>query len=115
MAFKDLLKSDAQNVLFNPNEFGETIIYTAKGELAKSIRARVNRFPLRISDYGGREYPQDMVEIYISSDATNGISDVTPGFDKVNLPVREGGEAVDLKVDRILAQFTGFWKLEAKR
>ncbi len=111
MTFKTQLSTDAVLAFLNTGDFAETISYTPKGGVAKSIPAQV--FRQRITPAGedsGRILVKQF-EIMIANDTTNGVTSVNKGGDVVSLPEEVGGTSISWIVDDILAQDEGMWHL----
>lgn len=111
MTFKDQLKKDSAAVFFNTSHFGEEIVYTPYGGSAKTIRAMVNRNPSDPMAEGGQRTMENTIEVFISTDATHGISSITLGEDKVQVADDIGGAVRKYTVQRIIAQDEGMWQL----
>lgn len=113
MALRDLMADDLADVILNTDDFGEVISYTVTGGSPKNINALVSRRPSRVGAAGQQLYPENLVEVLISDDATDGIAAVTTGADvmtfKLNLA---DAAATDFTVTKILEQVPGRWKLE---
>lgn len=108
------MAADAAGVFLNSDHFAESITYTPHNELAVSIKAIVNRSPVRPVEHGGKPLPGNLIEIEIANHATLGRTSIKERFDKVTLPLREGGSAVDLVVTKVIEQDPGMWRLEAR-
>lgn len=113
MTLRSKLSTDG-DIFVNPDHFGETITYTPHNELSKTINAQVFRSPVRPVEQGGRSAPVNVVEIWISKHATNGVVSVKERLDKVSLPLQEGGPVVELRVTKKIEQDAGMWRLEAQ-
>jgi len=90
------LQDDMDNI-FLDSGFEEDIIYTPSGGVAKTIKAIVYRQGSKESTTSSRLSNQDRyydIEINISTDATNGIADITIREDKVALK-REIGDSIN--------------------
>ncbi|MBI3991445.1 MAG: hypothetical protein HY350_04765 [Candidatus Omnitrophica bacterium] len=111
MTFKSQMAVDAINSFLNTDEFGETIAYTPKDGVAKSIKALIirNRLDRGIEDSGRILHNQ--AEIYIANDATTGITSVNKGFDEVSFPEIIGGSSISWSVIDILSMDDGLWRL----
>ena len=82
MALKQGLSQDIINCFLNTDEFAEDIVYTPKGESAKSIRAIVNRKRLDPSSEDSGRVLAGQAEIFVANDTAHGISLVSKGQDK---------------------------------
>lgn len=114
MTLRSKLSTDAGAVFLNSDHFAESITYTPHNGLSKSIKAVIDRSPVRPVERGGKPLPGNIVEIWIANHATDGVASVKERFDKVSLPIREGGAAVDLRITKIIEQDAGLWRLEAQ-
>lgn len=114
MSFKDQTADDAVNVFLNSDEFAEFVTYTPKNSSLKSIKAVVNREPMRIVG-GSRQVAVGVVEIEVANDATYGVTTVKESHDIVTLPYKVGGTPEDFVVQKILGQDEGMWRLECYR
>ncbi len=115
MAFKDDLVADAVNTFANSDEFAEDIVYTPKGQAAKTISAIVNRRqPAPSPENSGRSLTSS-VEILIANDPDDGIISVNVGGDTAQLPERVGGNVATFVVADIIEQDDGMWHLRLER
>lgn len=114
MSFEDQVAIDIRQNVFNTDEFAETVTYTPKGGVAKSIKAVVQRDPIRLIG-GQREYPTKTVRLRIQKDATYGVDTVKVSGDTVTLPLVVGGVPEELVVTTILKQNAFMWLVEAAR
>lgn len=114
MTLRSKLSTDSGSVFLNSDHFAESITYTPHNELSKTIKAVIDRSPVRPVERGGRPSPVNIVEIWIANHATDGVTSVKERFDKVSLPLREGGAAVDLRITKVIEQDAGLWRLEAQ-
>lgn len=116
MALRDLMAADLAGVILSPGDFGEVISYQPSGALPKSITALVSRRPSRVGQNGEQVFPEHLVEVLISDDATAGIATVTVGADLMSVKLNRSDEAVtEFSVTKILEQVPGRWKLEGER
>lgn len=118
MSFATELASDLDKVFLNTAEFAETVTYQPSNSAQKSIRAIVDRHPVRPEGPLGRMSPARVVELWIASDATLGIQTVREGEDRVLLKLDlDDLEARWLRITKRLEQATasGLWKLEAQQ
>ncbi|MFA5316198.1 MAG: hypothetical protein WC369_02100 [Dehalococcoidales bacterium] len=111
MSFKDAIKEDATAVFLNTNEFAETIVYTPKNGVGKSIKAIVDRERISPADEDSGRVLLNQVKILIANDATYGVISIVKGTDQVSLPEVVGGTAIDWVVMDILGQDEGMWQL----
>ena len=111
MSFKDNLKRDALNSFLNTNEFAESIQYTPKGGMQKTIKAVINRKLLNPGTEESGRILQDQIEILIANDPTYGISLINKGGDEVLFPEVLGGIDVNFVVVDILGEDQGMWHL----
>ncbi|MDP2943363.1 MAG: hypothetical protein Q8O36_07685, partial [Candidatus Omnitrophota bacterium] len=95
----------------NTDEFAEDIVYTPKGESAKSIRAIVNRKRLDPSTEDSGRVLAGQAEIFIANDTVAGVSLVSKGQDKVSLSELMGPPAIDWVVIDIIDQDEGMFHL----
>lgn len=114
MTLRSKLSTDAGAVFLNSDHFAASITYTPHNELSKTIKAVIDRSPVRSVEHGGKPLPGNIVEIWIANHATDGVTSVKERHDKVSLPLREGGAAVELVVTKIIEQDAGLWRLEAR-
>lgn len=110
--FNIQLAVDAAGVFLQ--EFSEQITYTPHGDVSKTIKAVIDRSPVRILEHGGRQFSQKVIELWIINNATNGVSSVKPGFDTVAFKVRLSDECdTTVRVVTVLESDRGMWHLEA--
>ena len=115
MSLRDLMASDLADVILSPDDFGEVIAYTVSGGSPKSINALVSRRPSRVGTNGQQLFPENIVEVLISDDATAGIATVTTGADLMSFKLNLADAAVtEFSVTKILEQVPGRWKLEGE-
>ena len=111
MSLKNELTKDVINTFLNTDEFAEDIVYTPKGETAKSIRAIINRKRLDPSMEDSGRVLAGQTEIFIANDAVAGVSSVSKGQDKVSLSELIGAPAIDWVVIDIIDQDEGMFHL----
>ena len=114
MGFKDQVMTDLRSNVFNTDEFAETIVYTPKGGVAKSIKAVVTRNPIRLIG-GSHEFPTKTVDVRIQKDATYGAETIKVSGDTITLPLVVGGTPEELVITRIIKQNAFMWLVEAAR
>lgn len=111
---KSQLGTDSVNFL-SVSEFGESITYTPYQDLAKTIKAIVDRNPEpKIIEHGGKPFKGNRIELFIANHSTNGVTSVKKGFDRVELPLIEGGDNVTFRITKVLNSDPGMWHLEAE-
>lgn len=115
MSFKDQVKTDFLNTFLNTAEFAEEITYTPKDGQGKTIKALVIRQRLDAGELGRGAILQNRAEIYISRDATQGISSVNKGDDEVSFPEITGESAITWAVIDIIAAPEAFWHLTVEK
>lgn len=115
MSFKDQVAIDLRQNIFNTDEFAETIVYTPKGGVGKSIKAVVTRNPIKQLGSGVTEVPAHAIEIRIQRDATYGVLTVKPEHDLVTMPLHVGGTPEDFVVARIIKETEFMFRLECYR
>lgn len=104
-----------QNVFLNTDEFADTVSYTPKGGVAKSIPAIIERQPISPDEEGrGRILGKEAV-ITIHNDATNGVASVDTNGDAVTFPALPGGSNVDWHVISIEESSDVYWKLRVSQ
>jgi len=113
MLFKDQIASDAVNVFLNSDEFAESISYTPRGGVAKIVKAIVNRGQVVVSAQDTQRLGHDQIEIFISTDSTNGIQIVSKQ-DTFTAPGLNGA-VVPWGVIKILDSDPGMWHLLAEK
>lgn len=64
---------------------GELITYTPAGGVAKSFKAIVEREPARVSLLSGVAYPEQAMLLIFPKDATNGVTSIGKGKDKIKV------------------------------
>jgi hypothetical protein len=111
MALKQGLSQDIINCFLNTDEFAEDIVYTPKGESAKSIRAIVNRKRLDPSSEDSGRVLAGQAEIFVANDTAHGISLVSKGQDKVSLPEVIWAPAIEWVVIDIIDHDDGMFHL----
>lgn len=111
MTLNARLGADAGKFL-NPNHFAEPITYTPQGELGRTINALVDRAPIKPIDHGGRSFPGNTCEIVIANDPVLGVTKVKERFDLVTFPLRLGGDPVNMRVNKVIKEGFGMWRLE---
>lgn len=115
MSLRDLMAADVADVILNTDDFGEVISYTVSGGAAKDINALVSRRPSRVGANGQQMFPENIVEVLISDDATAGIAAVTRGADLMSFKLNLADAVVtEFSVTKILEQVPGRWKLEGE-
>ena len=114
MSFKTQIEQDA-SVFLNTDEFAETIEYVPVAALKKSIPALIVREELTPAAEERGRVLQRQVEIYVSSDAAQGIESVTVSEDKALFPATPGGGAVEWRVVEAIGKSGGMWHLRMQR
>lgn len=112
MSFKDQMASDARACFFNTNEFAETISYTPKNDIARSIPAIVDRKPEGPQGVDQQRAMHDRFEVYLPDNAT-GIAEVAIG-DILTIP-DEAGVDTEYAVVNILDHSFGSWHVEVEK
>lgn len=115
MGFKDQVATDLRANVFNADEFAETITYTPKGGVAKSIKAVVTRNPIRMLGNGVQEMPAHTIQVRIQRDATYGVLTVKTEHDLITLPLHVGGTPEDFVVGRIVKENAFMFLVECYR
>lgn len=111
MSLKSQLSADALSVFLNINEFGETIVYTPKGESGKSISAIIDREPQQTSKQDKNRSSRKQCELFIANDSTYGVVSITKGVDKVSFSEILGGATQDWLVLDVIDHDGGMWHL----
>ena len=115
MSLRDLMADDLADVILDTDDFGEVISYTVSGGSPKSINALVSRRPSRVGRNGEQLFPENLVEVLISDDATDGIATVTTSADLMSFKLNLADSAeTEFRVTKILEQVSGRWKLEGE-
>lgn len=109
--FNTQLAIDSDKIFLQ--EGSELITYTPHGEVPKTIKAHINRSPLKVVQHGGRPLAQKVVEFWITNDATNGVASIKERFDKVSFKYNLDDAVVShFVVAKLLEQDPGQWRLE---
>jgi len=119
MSARSTLFGQMSKTLLN-SLLAESVDYTIKGGVAKTINAIVDRSdPNPKVDGTGRggnfrPFPVNGLRLMIGSDAIKGIETVTEKFDIVRLSLKEGGATkTTFRVVKVVDQDPGMWHLEA--
>jgi len=115
VTLKSKLPEDAKAAFLNSDEFAESITYTPNGGPPKVIKALVVRERLQADGPDQGRVLNRQAEIYIASDATQGVTSVDKGNDTVSFPVFVEGPAVPWKVVEVLGKDEGMWHLAVMR
>ncbi len=101
MSFKEMMKTDVENVLLNTDEFAAEISYTPSGGTARTIKAVIEiKQPETIEEDFGRAL-HHMAEIFVLNDATSGIDTVSLANDRITL-TDDGGTERTARILRIV-------------
>ena len=111
MSFKTQVKQDAAKGFLNANEFAESVVYTPKAGVPKTITSVVNRKRLDPASEDIGRVLINQCEIFIANDAAAGIASISKGGDIVSFPENIGGSAINWIVADILGQDEGIWHL----
>ena len=111
MSFKTQIAQDAAKGFLNANEFAESVVYTPKAGVAKSITAVVNRKRIDPAYEDTGRVLINQCEIFIANDATAGVVSISKGGDMVSFPENISGSAINWIVADILGQDEGIWHL----
>ena len=111
MSFKTQIAQDAAKSFLNANEFAESVIYTPKAGVAKSITAVVNRKRLDPASEDIGRVLINQCEIFIANDPAAGVASISKGGDIVSFPENIAGSAISWIVADILGQDEGIWHL----
>lgn len=63
---------------------GELVTYRPYGQVAKSFKAIVEREPTRVAAHTGVSYPEQSVLVTFPRDATDGMTSLAKGKDKIS-------------------------------
>jgi len=110
---KTKMQDDAATVFLNTDEFSEPVTYTPHNGSAKTINAVIVREQLQPGQEDAGRILRDQYEIYISTDADDGVAVVTKGKDTVQFPKIPGGTDSTWVVLDILGADDGMWRLSA--
>ena len=111
MSFKTQVKQDAANGFLNANEFAESVVYTPKAGVPKTITAVVNRKRLDPASEDIGRVLINQCEIFIANDAAAGVASISKGGDMVSFSENIGGSVINWIVADILGQDEGIWHL----
>lgn len=115
MTLKSQMLTDASSVFLNSDEFAENIQYQPYGGSVRNIRAIiVNEGKEPRGEDVSRTF-EEVMEIFVSKDSTQGVGTVTAGYDIVWLPASVPGRTNRYYVSAIKSVDTGMWHLELKR
>lgn len=114
MGFDSWTQQDAQ--LFASAELfgGETVTYTPKGGMARTINVVVYRQEPSAVAPTSHPAPETHVFIPYSTDPTKGTTSVNKGGDTIRVSDREGGEAFDRVIASIINQDAGGWLVKLR-
>ena len=115
MTFKTGLDTDMEGVFLNTDEFAEDVVYTPRAGAARTIPAIVDRDQIKTRPEDQGRVAHKTAEIIIHNDAANGVTSVNNKGDSVSFAPREGQDAVDWDVIRILESSDAHWRLEVSR
>ena len=108
---KTKMQDDAKAIFLNTGEFSETITYIPHNGSAKTINAIIVREQLQPGQEDAGRILRDQYEIYISTDADDGVAVVTKGQDAVQFPKIPGGTNSTWMVLDILGVDDGMYHL----
>lgn len=111
MTFKSQMSVDMESVFLNTDEFAESIVYTPKNGVAKTIPAIIDRVPVNSQGEDQARTLHKQAEIIIHNDATNGVTSIDKNGDKVTFPALPGGTAIDWDVISIMEATESHWRL----
>lgn len=111
MSLKDQMLRDARQAILNTDEMAELITYTPYGGSGRTIKAIVNREPLKTSSIDEGRTLQRHCRVFVANHASDGVVSVAVRRDKVSLPVNEGGVSVVWDVSQVLSKDEGMWEL----
>lgn len=116
MTLKSQIVTDAKTVFLNNDEFSETVSYTPDGSSAKSIKAIVMRPQIDVLDQDRGVVLANQVQLYISTDATEGVAAVKKSLDKVALKLLlSDAAATTFRITDVIGHDEGMWHLVATR
>ncbi len=95
------------------DEFGEVLLYRPHGGVAHDVHANVARHPLTLNEAGLKHSQQLVFEIVISRDPTLGVTSINKGLDKIDVPRARGATAETMRVQEVLAEGLGSWRIKA--
>lgn len=108
--FEDQVNSDSAAYLDADAAFGETVVYTPKGQSPRTINAYVHRTPpQRLA--GLNQVAGNVTMVWVANSDTSGVSSVNVGGDTIRFAGRVGGPVQTYTVQSVESQDAGIWKL----
>lgn len=122
MTLRTLITDDATSVFLNTDEFAESVTYKprlfAAGDARanRTIDAVVIRELIQVVSEDGGETVLPSFEVHVANDSATGISsdELDLGGDKLSFPVRDGLDASDRAIVRLVTQDHGMLVLECR-
>lgn len=105
MTLRDLMNRHARTVLTRADHFGELVTYQFKsGAPDRVVRAVVDRQLRRPEGEGGARFVRNRATVFIPRHATDGVTSIERGGDKLLFAMELGGDEVVCRIDEIVDQ-----------